>query len=108
MRSLSFWLLLVGLTKLSMIAQGQGATPDRHGFPVAGIVLNAATGQPISGSTIVMRGEKAGQEATSAARTGPDGRFTVPDVPSARYSVTVDKMGFVQQSEQPEAGDSGR
>jgi Ca-activated chloride channel family protein len=56
---------------------------------ITGRVLDAHTGQPVAGATVVVEG------TGLTALTGTDGVYTVPDVPTGEYIVRVEKTGVL-------------
>jgi hypothetical protein len=54
---------------------------------VVGTVLTADGGQPFAGAQVILANEVGTEVATTV--TGPDGTFTVSDVPSGRYTLVA-------------------
>ncbi len=54
---------------------------------VSGTVTDAQTGQPLEGARVTVRG------TTLAASTGPNGQFTIGNVPTADVVVTIRRIG---------------
>ncbi|MBO6936198.1 MAG: OmpA family protein [Deltaproteobacteria bacterium] len=63
---------------------------------IAGIVKNA-DGEPVTGASIQLNGP-----ATRTISTGPDGRFTVTDLPPGTYGAVVDADDYLIKTEQLE------
>jgi TonB-dependent starch-binding outer membrane protein SusC len=76
--SLLFVLPLI-LGPASLAAQGR---------VLRGTVVDSATGNPITAANIAVRG------TTLGAATGPDGRFTVANVPAGDAPITVRRIGY--------------
>lgn len=75
-------------------ANPQSPVPPQEKCIVSGIVLSAATGQPLRDASIRLR--KAGVSSTPlSAMTGPDGRFEIKNVEAARYYLFASKAGYV-------------
>lgn len=73
------------LNALPVTAQDTSAA---QGYPVRGVVLNNATGQPVARALVVLNQD-------FAMLTGSDGTFSFDGVPSGQYMTTVSKPGFV-------------
>jgi hypothetical protein len=63
-------------------------------YPVAGIVINSVTGQPIPRALVQI----AGPEHYSVL-TGADGKFHLDRVPQGQFPITVQKPGFFSERE---------
>jgi TonB-dependent starch-binding outer membrane protein SusC len=61
---------------------------EAQGRTVRGVVNDSASGTPIAGASILLRG------TSINAITGPDGRFTLGSVPEAGAVVIVRKFGY--------------
>jgi hypothetical protein len=68
---------------------------------IHGVVLNAATGSPLSRALVQIEGD-----ANTGALTGNDGRFEIPGLPVGPQSLQVVKPGFLDQAFFP-GGDAG-
>lgn len=89
-------------------ANPQNPVPPQQKCTVSGIVLSAATGQPLRDAGVTLR--EAGVRRTPlSAMTGADGRFEIKNVDSARYYLVVSKAGYVtMQYGQKSPDDPGR
>ena len=68
----------------------------KGGGAVTGIVLDRATRQPVAGASILaweLDAEGWGEDAFGSAKTGSDGKFTVPDLPPGRVVVEARAAG---------------
>jgi hypothetical protein len=110
--------LLVGLLMAALAAGGQTASPAATAV-VTGRVVDADTGQPISGASVslgaVFTPPATGQPtrpASSAAdliaslrprttETDTNGVFSIPNVPAGRYRLPVRQTGYVMLREPP-------
>ena len=61
---------------------------------LSGVVVDAATGRPVSGVRLVARS----QGAAFLARSGRDGRYTIRGLPPQSYQLEVDDPRFVRWS----------
>ena len=83
-----------------------GVVRDKQGRPVPAATATmaaaaAAVGDQVTGGT--------GASPSVSAVTGPDGRFSLPDVPDGVYRVTVTAAGFMPaHAERVELGPGGR
>lgn len=86
------------------------------GARITGIVTDDATKRPIAGATLLLEGRRGDAPDLPAAplspeaQTGPDGRFTLEQVPSDAMSVSVEKQGYlvrlVSLGQLPQDGDA--
>jgi outer membrane cobalamin receptor len=79
-RKLRLFLLACGLAAACIPAGGLAGT-------LAGTVKESS-GKPLPGANVFLQGTLLG------AVSGPDGAFTVPDVPDGTYTLVVSMMGF--------------
>jgi hypothetical protein len=63
---------------------------------IAGRVVDYDTSRPLKRVHVTVSGAGLSQDAS--ALTDADGRYTIPDLPSGRYRVSVSKAGFVTVS----------
>ena len=84
-----FSLLCVVL--LSGFPAGAQQTPGRQS--IDGVVVDNATGQPISRATITLR-----PAVSAPIETGSDGHFRIESIPAGEYVVTISKDGYMTQS----------
>lgn len=70
------------------------ATPVPVGS-ITGTVHDATTGVPLPGVEVSVVGSK------GTARTGPDGRFTLPPLPPGRYRLTLRREGYQPALSEP-------
>ena len=74
-------------------------TPTDEPASVTGLVTNSVTGGPILRSHVVLRPAGSGKPeinlSTYGALTNAEGKFTISRLPSGRYSVSADRIGFV-------------
>lgn len=61
---------------------------------VTGVVVDEATGQPLQGATVWIRGLPIGMV------TGDDGTYTLADVPNRNLTPRVSRLGYVPEARQ--------
>jgi TonB-linked SusC/RagA family outer membrane protein len=76
-----------GLLLLAMLIAAPRALLAQTGR-VAGAVRDSATDQPIASANVTLVGTRLG------AVTGPDGRFTISNVPAGSYQLRAQRIGF--------------
>jgi len=82
------------LTWLLCVAPARAQKTETDNFEVSGIVINAATGEPVSRALVQM------QAATGKAQfAGADGRFVFKNLARGRYNLTVSKPGFFSEQQ---------
>ena len=93
-------LALILLTMWAVL-RAQTAPTDEPAS-VTGSVNNSVTGGPILRSHVVLRPADSGNLdmnlPTYGALTNGEGKFTISRLPSGRYSVSADRIGFVMPS----------
>jgi hypothetical protein len=78
----------------------QSASTDQNSASVAGVVVNAVTGEPVLRAHVMLFGFADGKQFRYGAMTTADGKFSVTGLPGASYGVSANRPGFV-------AGQSG-
>jgi len=73
------------------------------GYRIAGVVLNAATRQPVSGANVFVAPVEH-RDQRLAFVTGQDGRFAFLGVPQGRYELIAQRRGFLTQGYGQRAG----
>jgi len=91
---------LLGLLSACVLAYGQtGAAPaDDKSASVQGVVTNSITGEPILRAHVVFRPMFSGPGPTQkkfGALTTVEGKFSIAGLDPGRYSIGLDKIGFV-------------
>ena len=84
-------------------ARAQNApAPDssRRGFGIAGIVVNASTGEPIASAAVAIARVTHGadRDISNSIITGPDGRFSFTRLSQGKYSLMAQAHGFSLQA----------
>jgi Carboxypeptidase regulatory-like domain len=77
------------------------ATPTQSvGLRIAGVVVNASTGQPIAAASVAVAPVTRGAERdiSSSVVTGADGRFTFGGLSRGKYSLMAQAHGFTLQA----------
>jgi len=79
---------------LPCVSPATGRQLEADGFELSGKVINAATGESVSGALVQLQAP-AGKVQFSST----DGTFAFTNLPRGRYSVTVRKPGFFSEQE---------
>lgn len=93
--------LLTAALPAPLAAQPPAGQPGAQRGLVAGVVVDAQSGQPLEN---VQVGIARGTGATAGTTTGPDGRFRLADVPGPRATLTVRRVGFRSLTETVDVG----
>ena len=73
------------------------------GYRVAGVVVNAASGQPVAGARVTIAPADRPSERVSAV-SGEDGRFAFTGLPQGKYALAGQRRGFLAQTYGQQAG----
>ena len=86
-------------TQNSGVAQ-TNAAPAQQGFRIAGVVVNALTGQPIASASVALAPLNHGSERdiSKSLVTGNDGRFSFAGLSRGKYSLLGRARGFEFQA----------
>ena len=78
-----------------------GAQPPPEKLAVKGQVVNALTGEPLSGARVIVsrQSDNATRSLQRNADTDAEGRFAVEDMPEGRYGLSVSCAGFASASQ---------
>jgi hypothetical protein len=76
-----------------------GSPPPQPGFVIAGTVISAADGQPLSRADVVLS-SSSDRDLRQTAATGTDGRFSFSQLPAGKYVLAARRQGFVGQGYQ--------
>ena len=74
--------------QILLVSDGAEARPSRQTGSIAGTVRDAATRTPLPNARVALVGTRFGAES------GPDGQYTIADVPAATYRVRVRLVGY--------------
>jgi hypothetical protein len=72
------------------------AAPPQAAYRIAGVVVNAASQQPVNGATLAI-GPLEQRDRRLTAVTGPDGRFVFANVARGKYVLTAQRRGLLSQ-----------
>lgn len=74
--------------------------PSQQGFRIAGVVVNALTGQPIASASVAIAPVNQGAERdiSKSIVTGTDGRFSFASLSRGKYSLVGRARGFTFQA----------
>ncbi|WP_353265579.1 carboxypeptidase-like regulatory domain-containing protein [Gemmatimonas sp.] len=94
MRRSGAWRTLAHLVVPAFVLLASGATAlhAQSTGSVTGRVTDAENGQPITAAQVTINGTTLGRA------TGDDGRFTITSVPSGSQTITVRRIGYLQQT----------
>ncbi len=81
---------------LGLSANSQTSSAPRSaggGYAIAGTVVNSGTGEPIRRATVAALSEE-DSHTVAAVESDNDGRFSLPNLPAAKYQLTASKRGY--------------
>src|ERR1700746_801399 len=87
---------LLALCSLPAVPQTPSDTPRPATCTVSGVVVNSVTGEAIRRALVQVQG---GSPFHGSARTAPEGRFQIPNVPESDVIIAVRKPGFFNDQE---------
>ena len=104
-RRIAIWIcgvalvLAAGAMALAQSAAPAGARPAyvppaARGYRIAGTVVNAANGEPLSRATVTALIE-ADRQAVASVETDNEGRFALEGMAAGKYPLTASKRGFL-------------
>jgi type IV secretory pathway protease TraF len=82
--------------KLLLLAALLAAGAQAAGYRIAGVVVNAATNQPLGGVRVTIAPVERREERLPFI-TGQDGRFIFAGVPQGRYELMAQRRGYLTQ-----------
>lgn len=88
--------LLILCALLSLCSSSCVATASANGFVVAGMVVNALTGQRLPDISVTLAPDRSGG-ASQTVRTSNEGRFQFAPVASGKYTLSASGPGFRSQ-----------
>lgn len=82
------------------LASSVTPAPSQQGFRIAGVVVNALTGQPIASASVAIAPVNQGAERdiSKSVVTGADGRFSFAGLSRGKYSLVGRARGFTFQA----------
>lgn len=63
---------------------------------IRGRVVAGDTGKPLRRARVSLQGIGLGRDGVRSTSTGPDGTYTVKDLPAARYRINVTRSGYLR------------
>jgi 5-hydroxyisourate hydrolase-like protein (transthyretin family) len=84
------WVLLLAVWGIASLHAQSGIS---NGYSIAGTVVNTSTGEPVRGATVAALTEEDNRRVESVL-TGPDGHFSLDNLPAAKYQLTASKRGY--------------
>ena len=70
------------------------AAQSASGYHVAGVVVNAVTGDPVRGASVALLTVE-DSRVVASAESGDDGGFALAGLPAAKFQLTASKRGYV-------------
>jgi hypothetical protein len=92
------WLALA-MVCISIVFEGKGALAQSGGSSISGIVIDPSDAV-IANAKVEIHNAVSGFDRTTL--TGPDGRFSFPNVPFNPYHITITAQGFTQSAQDVE------
>lgn len=93
------WLLPLLLLCLSVSAQtsrtGLQASSPEATVSVHGTVVDSLTGKPLDAVHVMLTESEAEPSVVYGAMSNAQGRFSIPDIPPEKYTVTAEKRGYI-------------
>src|SRR5215467_2997246 len=71
------------------------STDQEQGYRVSGMVVDAATGAPLSGAQVTLTSSMA--PGVEAMLTDESGQFAFDDVPASKYVLSAKRKGYLEQ-----------
>lgn len=94
-------------TTLPDPSQSAAAVKPEDQCSIEGVVLNAATGEPVKKANIVLRALAAMNNAGLGAISDSAGHFKIEGIEPGRYNLMANRTGFVNQSYGAKAPNTG-
>lgn len=88
--------IAIALSAIELAAQTAAPVKPPTGYPIAGIIVNSTTGQPLPGVAASITSTE-NRHDTQAMQTGADGRFAFTGLPAGKYSLTASARGYRAQ-----------
>jgi len=85
--------IVLMLAFVAGLAQSAAESQTAGAYRVAGIVVNAVTGEPVRGATVAVLAVE-DSHRIAAAQTGNDGHFSLTGLAAAKYQLTASKRGY--------------
>ena len=68
---------------------------DDNSASVAGVVVNAITGEPVPRAHVMLNGYADGKQRSYGAMTTAEGKFAITGLPAGNYNAVAERVGFV-------------
>jgi hypothetical protein len=85
--------ILPGVT----VASAQSSPSATGGYRIAGVAVDAVTGQPLGRAEIAIESQE-DKKIHEAYATGSDGRFSFEGLAAGRYTLLAGRRGYVKQA----------
>ena len=73
----------------------QAPPADENSASVAGVVVNAITGDPMPGAHVILNGFAAGKQLNFGAMTTVEGKFSITGLSAGNYGAAANRLGFI-------------
>jgi hypothetical protein len=74
---------------------------DDNSATVAGVVVNAVTGEAVPRAHVVLNGYAGGKQRSYGAMTTAEGKFSITGLPAGAYNAMAERVGFVVGQRMP-------
>src|ERR1017187_6988598 len=93
------FVILFSLGLSAQSSQPVHTAPAQQGYRIAGVVVNWANGQPVTGAAVALAPVTQGgeQDISRSVTTGADGRFAFAGLSRGKYSLMAAAHGFMLQ-----------
>jgi len=85
------WAVILDVLLIAFIGLADAATAQQTGA-VSGTLTNSLSGDAVANAIVVLESPS----FTKQVRSGPDGKFSIPDVPPGPYHLTIRANGYLQ------------
>ena len=98
---LSSRVLIVAAMTMGFHIMHSAQAPQQDSRPstLSGIVINAGSGEPLSGATVTIRPAAGDRDPFAGQITGREGRFVISNLPPGQYVLTAEKPSFIPQTD---------
>ncbi len=86
---------LVLLLAASAASFAQAPPADENSASVAGVVVNAITGDPLPRAHVTLGGFAAGKQQNFGAMTTAEGKFSITGLAAGNYGIGANRLGFI-------------
>jgi hypothetical protein len=76
------------------LAQSQTMPKAIGSYAISGVVVSAATGQPLDRAEVTLHNSN-GESLVADTTTGPDGRFAFEHLPAGKFALAASRRGYI-------------